>query len=60
LRILPAPILAGGFLLCGCFAPNRFARWALIGATVIEGLVALFGFAHWFLAPALGSLWSVA
>ena len=53
LRMLAAPLLAAGFLLCACFAPTRFPRWALLGATVSDGAVAAFAVFHWFIAPRL-------
>ena len=56
LRVLPSPLFAAAFLLGSCFAPSRFARWALLGATVNEGAVAAFGLFHWFIAPRLGAL----
>ena len=56
LRVLPAPLFAAAFLLGGCFAPSRFPRWALLGASVIEGTVAAFALFHWFIAPRLGAL----
>ncbi len=46
LRILVAPLFSLAFLLSGLFAPSRFARIALIVATVVEA--AIFGL--WFCA----------
>jgi hypothetical protein len=53
LRMLAAPLLATGFLLCACFAPARFSRWTLLGATVCEGAVAGFAVFNWLVAPRL-------
>jgi len=53
LRMLGAPLLAAGFLLCACLAPTRFPRWALLGATAVESLVAAYSFVHWFIIPRL-------
>ena len=51
MRVLGAPLLAVAFLLCACLAPTRFARWALLGATVIEGVAAVYCLLHWFILP---------
>ena len=56
LRLLPAPLFAAAFLLGSCFAPSRFPRWALLGATVMEGVAAAYALFHWFIAPRLASL----
>jgi hypothetical protein len=53
LRLLGSPLLAAGFLLCACLVPTRFARWALLGATVIEGAVAAWGIINWHIVPSL-------
>jgi len=50
-RALAAPLLALAFLLCACLAPTRFSRWALLGATVLEGVAAVYSLAHWFIVP---------
>jgi hypothetical protein len=50
-RTLAAPLLAPAFLLCACLAPTRFARWALLGATALEGSVAAYSLVHWFIVP---------
>lgn len=39
IRILPAPLLAGAYLLSAVFAPVRWCRTALIGATLTELVV---------------------
>ena len=51
MRILGSPLLAAGFLLGGCLAPTRFARWALLGATAVEGLVTAYAIFHWYIGP---------
>jgi len=51
MRVLGAPLLAATFLLGGCLAPTRFARWALLGATAIEGAVAAYAIFHWYIGP---------
>jgi hypothetical protein len=48
LRVLVAPLFALAFLFCGLFAPVRFARFTLLGATAVEGIV--------FAAAAIGWL----
>lgn len=53
LRLLVAPLLAAGFLLCACLSPTRFSRWALAGATAVEGLAAAFAVLQWFILPRL-------
>jgi hypothetical protein len=39
IRVLLAPPLALGFLLCGWFAPTRVTRIAFFGATAVEAVV---------------------
>ena len=51
MRMLGSPLLAAGFLLGGCLAPTRFARWALLGTTAVEGLVAAYAIFHWYIGP---------
>jgi hypothetical protein len=53
LRLLGSPLLAAGFLLGACLAPTRFARWALLSATAIEGVVAVLGAINWYIVPSL-------
>jgi hypothetical protein len=53
MRVLGAPLLALALLLCACLAPTRFARWALVGATAIEGVAAAYSLVHWFILPHL-------
>jgi hypothetical protein len=53
LRMLGAPLLVFTFLLCACLAPTRFSRWALVGATGLEGLVAAYSVLNWFILPNL-------
>jgi hypothetical protein len=36
LRILPAPLIAAGFLLAGVVAPHRGPRWTLLAASGVE------------------------
>jgi len=50
-RALAAPLLAPAILLGGCIAPTRFARWALLGATALEGVTAAYSLVHWFIVP---------
>jgi hypothetical protein len=52
-RLLAAPLLALAFLLCACLAPTRFARCALLGATALEGVAAVYSLVHWFILPHL-------
>ena len=53
MRVLGAPLLAACFFLCACLAPTRFPRWALLGATAVEGLVSAYAVIHWFILPRL-------
>jgi hypothetical protein len=48
LRMLAAPLLAMGFALAVCIAPNRMSRWMLLVAAGIEGAVAAYAVLHWF------------
>jgi hypothetical protein len=48
LRILVAPLFALSFLLCGLLAPNRFSRFALLLATVVEAAVFAYVAIIWF------------
>ena len=52
LRILAAPLLALGFVLCALFAPSRSSRIALVVATALEAAVFVYLVVVWFL-PAL-------
>jgi hypothetical protein len=46
LRILPAPLVAGAFLIAGLISPHRASRWALLAASGIEvGVCAYAAFA---------------
>ena len=51
LQLLGAPLLAAWLLLCACLAPTRFPRWTMLGATIVEGLVATYALFHWFIIP---------
>jgi hypothetical protein len=53
LRLLVAPLLAAGFLLCACLSPTRFSRRALAGAVAVEGMAATSAVLHWFILPRL-------
>ncbi len=53
LRMLGAPRLAFGLLLCACLAPTHFSRWSLVGAAAIEGFVAAYSVLNWFILPSL-------
>jgi hypothetical protein len=53
MRVLGSLLLAPAFLLSACLAPTRFPRWALLGATAVEGLVAAYAVVHWFIVPGL-------
>jgi hypothetical protein len=48
LRILVAPLLALGFLVCGVLSPFRFARAACLAAAVTEAAVGAYGGFTWF------------
>ncbi len=48
LRMLVAPLLAPVFVIAAFIAPTRFSRWALVGATAIEGAIGTYAFFHWF------------
>jgi len=48
LRILVAPLLALLFLVCTVLSPYRFARWALLAATVTEAAVTAYAGFLWF------------
>ena len=54
-RVLAAPLLGLGFLICGVFAPNRRSRLILLAAAGIEivvsgyAFVCLFFVGHWLL-----------
>ena len=50
-RAFAAPLLAPAFLLSACLAPARFPRWALLGATALEGATAAYSLVHWFIMP---------
>ncbi len=49
LRILVAPLLAFGLLVCTIFSPHRFPRLALLAATVVEAAVSAYGGVVWFI-----------
>jgi hypothetical protein len=53
LRVLGAPVLAAAMLLGACLTPTRFSRWALLGSTAVEGLVAVYAVIKWFILPRL-------
>lgn len=53
MRVFGAPLLVLAFLLCSCLAPTRFSRWALAGATAVEGLTAAYAIVNWFIIPSL-------
>ena len=48
LRILAAPLLALGLLVCTVFSPDRSPRLALLAATVMETAVSAYGAFAWF------------
>lgn len=49
LRVLLAPVLAPAFLVFAVLSPHRSPRFALLGATVVEVLVAAYAGVVWFL-----------
>jgi hypothetical protein len=55
LRIMAAPLLSLGFLICGIMAPTRRSRWFLLAAAGIELAVGAYAFfcllvlGHWLL-----------
>lgn len=48
LRILVAPLLALGFLVCTIFSPHRLPRFALLAGTMVEAAVSVYGGFVWF------------
>ena len=52
-RLLAAPIVATGFAITAFISPNRTSRQIHIGATLIEGSVAIYAFVHWFVSSHL-------
>ena len=55
LKVLGAPLLGVGFLICAVLSPIRRSRWVLLGAAMIEfavsayALFCLFVLGHWVL-----------
>jgi hypothetical protein len=48
LRILAAPLLALGLLVCTVCSPHRSSRLALLAATAMEAAVSAYGGLVWF------------
>ena len=48
LRMLPAPLIAAGFLVAVFIAPTRMAQRMLLVAAGTEGTVAMYAILHWF------------
>lgn len=55
LRVLGAPLLGLGFLICAVIAPAKYSRWVLLAAAAIEFGVGVYAFfcllvlRHWLL-----------
>lgn len=55
-RLAGAPLLGAAYMIAALLAPNRSSRWRLLGATVLESVVGVSTFVHWFLLQARSGL----